>query len=177
MRHAMKAILPLLVAALAAGLVHAEELPAAALKLKEIREREINRINLAYLQKLDELLVDLRAKGDTEAVAAVEKLVAEAEGGKPAEAKDDAGADPLAPLVGVWRRDTDGGVWNIPNTKGGVFNGKLPFKLTYDPEKKQVVAVGEHWVDRLTLTSNPDVVYGSADNKGRKTRYRLERVK
>lgn len=63
------------------------EVPAEAQKLVEIREREINRINLAYLQKLDALLVDYRAKGDSEAVQAVEALIAEAEEGKPA-AKD-----------------------------------------------------------------------------------------
>lgn len=175
----MKVPLPLLVVAALAvpQLAFGSDIPAEAAKLKEIHEREINKLNVAYLQRLDALLVDYRAKGDDKAVEAVEKLVAEVEAGKPAEVKGEAGADPLAPLVGVWRRDTDGGVWNIPDTKGGVFNGKLPFKLNYDPEKKQVVAVGEHWVDRLTLTSNPDVVYGTADNKGRKTRYRLERVK
>jgi hypothetical protein len=72
------AILMLMAAAAVAG-----DVPAEAAKLVEIREREINKINVAYLQKLDALLVDYRAKGNTEAVKVVEGLIAEVEDGNP----------------------------------------------------------------------------------------------
>lgn len=159
---------------LAAAAVVAGEVPAEAAKLVEIREREINRINLAYLKKLDALIVDYRAKGDAEAVAAVEALVAEAEGKAPRFKVHD---DPMSALVGVWQRDSDKRLFTIPDAKGGTFNGNQKFQMTWDSEKKRAVVVSDQWVNYLWPSSDPDILNGGYDNGGRLVRYRLKRIK
>lgn len=161
---------------LAAAVAVADEVPAEAAKLVEIREREINRINLAYLKKLDALIVDYRAKGDAEAVAAVEALVAAVEGKKPAPSFK-VHDDPMSPLVGVWQRDSDKRLFNIPDSKGGTFNGNQKFEMTWDPEKKRAVVVSDQWVNYLWPSSDPDILNGGYDNGGRLERYRLKRIK
>lgn len=158
---------------MAAGAV-ASEVPAEAAKLVEIREREINRINLAYLKKLDALLVGYRANGDTAAVAAVERLVAAVEGSPAPSFK--VHDDPMSPLVGVWQRDSDKRLFNIPDSAGGTFNGNQKFQMTWDPEKKRAVVVSDQWVNYLWPSTDPDILNGSFDNGGRTARYRLKRV-
>ena len=82
----------------------------------------------------------------------------------------------LKPLIGVWKRDTDNGIWTITDTKGGVFNGSLKFTMKYDPSKKQVVVIGTHWSDRLSFTNNPDVVNGATEMNGKTVRFKLRRI-
>lgn len=150
------------------------ELPAEAQKLVEIREREINKLNVAYLQKLDALLVDYRAKGDTESVKAIEDLIAAVEKPAKEEVKEDPASDVLAPLVGKWRRDYDNAVFEFFDSKSGSYGGNTPFTMTYNSSTKRVTIVSAKWVDTVSFTLHEDVLKGGHDNK---VPYKLTRVK
>lgn len=176
----MKATISLLTAAMfASNVVSADELPDAVAKLNEIREREIERINSAYLQKLDGLLANYRAKGDQAAVAAVEKQIAAVEASRSEDeaspAKSPAEIDAiLQPLIGKWRRDYDRNIFEFKDTKSGVYAGDTPFTMTYNPETKRVTLTAAKWVDSVSFTLHRDVLRGGHDNK---IPYKLERIK
>lgn len=175
----MKTLIPLLCAL---ALPVSAELPAEAQKLVEVREREINKINVAYLQRLDALLVDLRAKGDAAAVAAIEKLVAEVEGGKSGDAKkedvgDAALAEAMKPLVGTWMRDYDGSLFVFKADGTGDWGGgDTPFKVVYDPAKKQFAVRARHWINYVQTTNHRDILVGGYELKGKAVKFKLKRV-
>ena len=135
-------LLPLLaLAATASG----DDLAEDARKAVEIRDKELHRINLAYAQKLDQLLAKAKSAGDAVATKTIEGMIAEAEGKAPAApATSD---DPLKPLLGTWQHSEDSSIWKFENTKEGVARGKYQFSISYDAEKKRVVAVGGNWVN------------------------------
>lgn len=147
-------------------------LPQEAIDLKAKKDAKVAEINTAYLGALSKLADRLAAAGDASGAAEVRNLIANPDG-------DVASAEDakLKPLIGIWKRDTDNGLWKIEDTKGGVFNGSLKFTMTYDAENNRVAVVGSHWADHLTFTSNPDVVHGSTMENGKIVRYKLKRVK
>ena len=174
----MKAIL--ILALLSSSLVAAE--PALEVRqLIEARDLELHRINLAYAQKLDELLVRYNAAGDTANAGIVKALIAEVERDKkPAKAKLPAGDDigvRMDALVGKWTRDFDGGIFEFKDAESGIFNGREAFTMTYDAAKKRVTIVAATWTNTLAFTTNPDVVGGTYEKNSRSTRYRLTRMK
>jgi hypothetical protein len=164
----MKTIAILMLMAAAAV---ASEVPAEAAKLVEIREREINKINVAYLQKLDALLVDYRAKGNTEAVKVVETLIAEVEGDAPAPKEKSSDLD--SALKGTWRRDSDGAVWIFNDAKTGTFKGTDAFKVIQSSNGREFSVTSAKWSDTLSYNRNTDTIRG-VDANGRK--YRLTRI-
>lgn len=150
----------------------AQSLPEEARKLVEKRAAEVHKINLAYAQALDALLAKYRAAGQAANAKAVEGLIAEAEGKKP----DSAAEHVLAPLVGVWRNE-DGVLWKFTSVEDGIYAGKQPFELSYDPLKQRVVAVSKSWVNWFSFTADRDLMNGSYEKNGRTIRYKLKRVK
>ena len=132
---------------------------------------EARKVKLAYAQKLDDLLTKAKAAGDAADVKEIEAMIAEVEGKK----VETSGI--LAPLVGTWRRDTDGALWRFAADGSGTFNNKGKLALSYDPEGKRFLAVSDKNVDYLTLTRSPDVLNGEVEVGGRKVRFKLERLK
>jgi hypothetical protein len=133
---------------------------------------EARKAQLAYAQKLDQLLAKAKTDGDTAAAKEIEGLIAQVEAKVPT-----TGGDVLKPLLGTWQHSEDSSVWKIDSTKEGTARGKYPFTLSYDAEKKRAVAVGGNWVNYLTFTGDPDLVNGSYEENGRTKRFKLTRVK
>lgn len=149
------------------------DLSEDARKATELRDKEVQRIQSAYIQKLDQLLAKAKSAGDASAVKEIESLIAQGEGNAPA-AID---GDPLKPLLGAWQHSEDSSIWKIENTKEGLARGKYQFSISYDAEKKRVTALGGNWVNYLTFTNDPDVINGSYEENGRTKRFKLTRVK
>lgn len=179
MRHAIIILLA------SSAIITANPLPPDAVDLKAKRDTKIAEINRAYAAAMENLRKKAMITGNLSAANAIQQ---EIDAVTPDPFRDDAATAPpagageiedarLKPLIGVWKRDTDNGVWTITNTKGGVFNSKLQFTMTFDEKNNRVAVVGSHWADHLTFTSNPDVVNGSTQINGKTVRYKLKRVK
>lgn len=163
----------------------ANPLPSDAADLKAKRDARISEINRTYAAEMEKLRTKAMNSGNLTAANAIQQ---EIESVTPNPFRDNPGTTPpagageiedqrLKPLIGVWKRDTDNGVWKITSTKGGVFNSNLAFTMTFDEKNNRVAVVGSHWADHLTFTSNPDVVNGSTQINGKTVRYKLKRVK
>lgn len=130
------------------------ELPYEVLQLKSKRDAKIAEINQAYSTALSRLMDRYAAAGETEKAAAVKALLDEPTSSSEQAVNEDPEEDArLKPLIGVWKRDTDNGIWTITDTKGGVFNGNLKFTMKFDPSKNHVIVIGTHWADRLDRVS------------------------
>lgn len=166
-----------------ASFVHALPPDAEALKAKrDAKIAEINRTYAAELEKMQKKAMDagnLTAANEIqgELAAVVSAPFKNDPATTPPVAAQTVEDERLKPLIGVWKRDYDNGIWTITDTKGGVFNGSLKFTMSFDAEKNHVLVIGSHWADRLTFAGNPDVVNGSTENNGKTTRYRLKRIK
>lgn len=172
----------LLILAVAVAACGAESLPPNAEALKARRDAKIADINRVYAAELEKLKKLALADGNLTGATVIQK---EIEAVSPNPFRDESASPAsvpaedqrMLPLVGVWKRDTDSGVWNIPDTKGGIFNGRFPFTMTYDAENNRVAVVGTNWADHLTFTNNPDVISGSTKVNGKTARYKLRRIK
>lgn len=163
MRHL---ILPLLFC-----LPLAAQVPEEVRRLSADYEREVNKLNLAYTQKLDRLAARYRAAGEEKTAKAIEAMIAEVDGKKaPLE-------DTLAPVVGTWKRDTDGALWRFAADGTATFNGTGKLTISYDAEKKRYVVVGPSTVDSFALTRNPDVLNGAFEAGDRSFKYKVARIK
>jgi hypothetical protein len=152
-------------------------LPYEAVELKTKRDAKIAEINRSYISALSRLMDRFAADGEKEKAAEVKKLLEAAAAISEPVAAAQTDEDPrLKPLVGVWKRDYDNGIWTITDTKGGVFNGNLKFTMKFDAEKNDIVVIGTHWADRLSFTGNPNVVNGSTEQNGKTFRYKLRRI-
>lgn len=165
-------------------------LPAAAADLKAKRDAKVAEIDRVYAAELDKLQRRLMADGNLASANEVEDEIKRVSVNPFADEKpkvassatqtvsvETPGDERLAPLVGVWKRDSDNGIWNITNTTGGTFNGKRSFTMSFDAENKRVAVIGSNWADHLILTSDPDVVNGTTKINGKTVRYKLKRVK
>jgi len=115
-------------------------------------------------------LVDLSAESREAAKAAVVK----------AAPKDDDSAEidsKMAGLVGKWKRDYDGGIFEFKDTKSGTFNTKQAFTVKYDADKKRVIITSDRWSNEIAFTPNNDALNGSYEKDGRANRYKLTRIK
>lgn len=160
----------------------AESLPPNAEALKARRDSKIAEINRVYAAELEKLKKLALADGNLSGATVIQKEIEAVSPNPFKEESTSAASVPaedqrMLPLVGVWKRDTDSGVWNIPDTKGGVFNGRFPFTMTYDAENNRVAVVGTNWADHLTFTNNPDVISGITKVNGKTERYKLRRIK
>lgn len=174
----------LMLSTASASLLHALPPDAADLKAKrDYRVAEIDRVYAAELAKLQKRAMD---SGNLTAANEIQKEIetvtpnpfADDDPTKPKTQTPESKIDErLKPLVGVWKRDTDNGVWKITDTAGGVFNGNLPFTMSFDAANNRVAVVGSHWADFLSFTTNPDVVNGSTKINGKTVRYKLKRIK
>ncbi len=164
------AIFSITLAATAAG-----QIPAEARKLAETREKEIHRINLAYLQRLDALLTRYKSAGDEAAAEAIAGMIREVER-PPAPSKPAAaGEDPaLDALIGKWRRDYDKAIIEFKDAKSGVYAGETPFTISYNPDTKLVTLTSAKWVDTVAFTLHEDILKGGHNNK---IPYKLTRIK
>lgn len=169
---------------LLAALVRADVLPPDAADLKAKRDTRLSEINRTYVAEMEKLQKKAMNEGNLEAANAIQQEILKA---TPDPFRNDAATAPppganhiedpkLKPLIGVWKRDTDNGVWKITDTTGGTFNDRLRFTMSFDEKNNRVVVVGSHWADQLTFTSNPDVVNGSTVINGKTVRYKLKRV-
>lgn len=134
---------------------------------------EARKAQLAYAQKLDQLLAKAKTDGDTAAAKEIEAMIAQVEAKAPAAGKDDAPVE-LQRIVGKWKRDRDGMLWEFTDTKSGVAGGNTKFTVSYDASKKQIQVITDKFIDTLKFSSDEDLLRGT-DRRG--DRYTLTRVK
>lgn len=80
----------------------------------------------------------------------------------------------MNPIVGKWKRDIDGKIFEFKDESTGVFDESTPFKVIQDSDSKVMTIQSSKWVDTMMLTSDPDTLAGK-NSVG--FAYKLTRVK
>ena len=137
---------PLLILLLAPGIALAS--PPELKDLQAKRAAKIAEIDRIYASELEKLQEKLMKRGDLAGANKVEGEIRKVVGSE------------FSSLIGTWRRDSDGGLWEITSTSAGVFNKKLKFRIRRDNAGRNAVVTGDGWEDRLSFTDDPDVVRG-----------------
>ena len=150
----------------------AVELSEEARQLVERQKDDVRRLEMIHVRELELLMERYQKSNEPENAKAVEGVIA-AKKKAMAGTSDDA---VLKPLIGTWRRNTDGKIWKFDTTEAGSFNGRQAFTMTYDAEKRRVVVKAEKWVNTLEFTEDENVMSGSWKEDGEKT-FELTREK
>lgn len=85
--------------------------------------------------------------------------------------------DKLTSIVGKWKRDYDGAIFEFKDTKSGTWNTKQAFTVSYNADKKRVIITSDRWTNEVAFTPNNDALNGSYELNGKTTRYKLTRIK
>lgn len=128
----------------------AGNLPEDARRLAEARYAAIERIDEKFVSELEKLKVAHAKRGDLEAANAIAELI------HLLPAKE------VEQLIGVWKRDRDGSLFEFDGKGGGVFNGKDKFIVQYDREKKRFELQRADWAKNyLSFSDDPAVMDGT----------------
>lgn len=165
----MKNLIPLLISLSLPALA----LPPDAAALQRQRNVKISELNAAYVRALEKTKARAMADGD---LAGATEIDAEIEAACLPTSSSAMAAIPenAAPsdIVGKWKRDYDGSVWDFTSPSAGNHAGQTAFKVTYDETSKRITIVSAKWVNTLVFGLNRNVMLGEAN--GRK--YRLTRI-
>lgn len=141
-----------------------ETLPPDAAALQAMRDKRVAEIDRIYVAELEKLQKKHMKDG---ALDAANRIAEEIKKIMP---------DPFveSPIVGKWKRDSDGTIFEFKNETSGIFEGSTPFKVVQDPDTKVMNIKSSQWVDTVMLTSDPHTLAGK-NSKG--VAYTLTRIK
>lgn len=132
------------------------ELPNDARLLLEKREAAVKTIDRRLVEELGKLKVAHTKRGDLESANAIVDLIHSLDG--------DVESNHLKKLTGTWKRDTDGTFFEFDGKRGGTWDGRDAFTVTYDVEKRQYTIKAKTWINYLVAGSSPLTLNGIPPN-------------
>jgi hypothetical protein len=142
--------------------VYGETLPPDAEALRAKRDAKIAEINQIYATALEKLMKKAMVEGNLETAKLLEEEMNKA-APDPFKVKD-----PLLSLIGKWKRvgggnKHDGDIFEFTDERSGQYNGRLPFKFSYNSKTRTITFDSHNWTDKITFTDKPDTLNGVTD--------------
>jgi hypothetical protein len=122
------------------------DVPKDARLLLEKREAAVKAIDQRFVEELKKLKVAHTKRGDLESANAIVELINKYEteqGIAKHESSDE--SSQIARLVGVWKRDVDGNLFQFNADGSGIFANRNMFQVTYNPQTDQFEVRSPHW--------------------------------